>query len=106
MMNKYCIARFSMNLAMQNLPGTYIILCGSGRDFLFRFKNFDGAFLRFEEYQGGLGQLIHINQLSALIKQDKIGILIPSPLKDLFEDLDIIVEETVLPIEYEEETSS
>ena len=94
-----------MDLAMKNLPGTYIILCGTGQpsNFLFKYASFDGVFIRFREDNGGLGQLIPASQLYSLIEKDRIGIAIPLPLKDLFEDLNILVEKAALPINYEEE---
>ena len=107
---KICVAKFTIDLArsIKGLPGAYILYCdGVGEGWLYNFKSINNFFLVLEDYRDGTLKIVVKESIPKYIKEERIAIILPLELKDLFTDIEIVVPEASVDIgiegSYEEE---
>ena len=90
---KVCVAKFTLDLAknIKHLPGAYILYAEGGAGWLYKFKSINNLFLVLEDYKDETPKIVVRSLIPTYIKEEKIGIILPLELKDLFTDIEIIV---------------
>ena len=90
---KVCVAKFTLDLAknIKHLPGAYILYAEGEAGWLYKFKSINNLFLVLEDYKDETPKIVVRSLIPTYIKEEKIGIILPLELKDLFTDIEIIV---------------
>lgn len=97
--NKFCIAEFSIDLALKKLPGLYVFYSG----WVYTLVEVNPGFIVLGDYRDvWAAKIVPTEWITTLKREGKIGVLIPYGLRDLFDEVKIILSEVSLPIEYED----